>query len=194
MTLVIEQLLNGLQLGVMLFLLAAGLTLIFGVMGVINLAHGSLYMVGAYGAALAAAKTGSPALALVAGVAAAAVAGMAVELAVMRRLYARDHLDQVLATFALIMIFNQATTALFGRQPLFVAPPPMLSGSVVIPPGFAYPVFRLATIAVGLAVASACSCARAPRTGRWCARSASTSASSSPLSSASAHCSRALRA
>lgn len=153
MTLVIEQLLNGLQLGVMLFLLAAGLTLIFGVMGVINLAHGSLYMVGAYGAALAAAKTGSPALALVAGVAAAAVAGMAVELAVMRRLYARDHLDQVLATFALIMIFNQATTALFGRQPLFVAPPPMLSGSVVIPPGFAYPVFRLATIAVGLAVA-----------------------------------------
>lgn len=153
MTLVVEQLLNGLQLGVMLFLLAAGLTLIFGVMGVINLAHGSLYMVGAYGAALTAAKTGSPVLALVAGVAAAAVAGMAVELAVMRRLYARDHLDQVLATFALILIFNQGATALFGRQPLFVATPAFLSGSVQLPPGFAYPVFRLAIIAVGLLVA-----------------------------------------
>ncbi|HMN70354.1 MAG TPA: branched-chain amino acid ABC transporter permease [Rhodoblastus sp.] len=153
MTLVFEQLLNGLQLGVMLFLLAAGLTLIFGVMGVINLAHGSLYMVGAYAAALTASRTGSPVLALVAGVAAAAVVGMAMELTVMRRLYARDHLDQVLATFALIMIFNQATTALFGRQPLFVSVPPLLSGSVQIPPGFAYPVFRLAIIAVGLLVA-----------------------------------------
>lgn len=154
MTLVLEQVLNGAQLGVMLFLLAAGLTLIFGVMGVINLAHGSLYMIGAYGAAAVAARTGSPGLALVGGLAASAIVGMAMEFAVLRRLYARDHLDQVLATFALILIFNQATAMLFGRQPLFVKPPDALSGSVELLPGLSYPVFRLVIIAVGLAVAA----------------------------------------
>lgn len=155
MTLVLEQLLNGAQLGVMLFLLAAGLTLIFGVMGVINLAHGSLYMIGAYGAAFAAAKTGSPWLAILAGLGAAAVVGMIMEFSILRRLYARDHLDQVLATFALILIFNQATSILFGRQPLFVKAPDVLSGSVELIPGLIYPVFRLAIIVVGLVVALA---------------------------------------
>ena len=153
MALILEQLLNGLQFGVMLFLLAAGLTLIFGIMGVINLAHGSLYMIGAYAGAFVATSTGSLLLAVPAGLAAAAAAGMAVELLVLRRLYARDHLDQVLATFALILIFNQSVTILFGRQPLFVSVPPELNGSVELLPGLVYPVYRIAVIAVGLAVA-----------------------------------------
>ena len=153
MTLVLEQLLNGLQFGVMLFLLAAGLTLIFGIMGVINLAHGSLYMVGAYATAFAAAQTGSVLLAILAGLAAAAIVGMAMELVVLRRLYARDHLDQVLATFALILIFNQSVTLLFGRQPLFVSVPSVLNGSVQLLPGLTYPIYRLIIIAVGLLVA-----------------------------------------
>ncbi|MEI5667153.1 branched-chain amino acid ABC transporter permease [Bosea sp. CCNWLW174] len=153
MTLILEQLLNGLQFGVMLFLLAAGLTLIFGIMGVINLAHGSLYMVGAYAAAFAAAQTGSVLLAILAGLAAAAIVGMAMELFVLRRLYARDHLDQVLATFALILIFNQSVTLLFGRQPLFVSVPSVLNGSVQLLPGLTYPIYRLIIIAVGLLVA-----------------------------------------
>lgn len=153
MTLLLEQLLNGLQFGVMLFLLAAGLTLIFGIMGVINLAHGSLYMIGAYAAAIAAEHTGSFLVAVPAGLAAAGLAGMAIEYLVIRRLYARDHLDQVLATFALILFFNQTVTLLFGRQPLFVSIPPALNGSVEVLPGLSYPVYRLAIIAVGLAVA-----------------------------------------
>src|SRR5687767_1946265 len=109
MALVIEQLLNSLQLGVMLILLAAGLTLIFGIMGVLNLAHGSLYMIGAYATAAVAAKTGLFTLGVLAGLATAALVGMAIELVVIRRLYARDHLDQVLATFGLILFFNEAT-------------------------------------------------------------------------------------
>ena len=111
MSLVLEQALNGVQLGVTLFLLAAGLTLVFGIMGVINLAHGSLYMVGAYAAAYAAKATGSFLLAVPAGLAAAAVTGMVVEYIVVRKLYARDHLDQVLATFGLILFFNQVDRA-----------------------------------------------------------------------------------
>src|SRR6476469_2863029 len=102
MSLVLEQALNGVQLGVALFLLAAGLTLIFGIMGVINLAHGSLYMIGAYGAALAAQRTGSFILAIFAGLAASAIAGLLIEFLVIRKLYARDHVQQVLATFGLI--------------------------------------------------------------------------------------------
>src|ERR1700759_4023921 len=103
MTLLLEQLLNGLQYGVMLFLMAAGLTLVFGIMGLINLAHGSLYMVGAYAAAWTGARTGSFLLALSAGLAAAAATGMVLQGAVLRHLYHRSHLDQVLATFGLIM-------------------------------------------------------------------------------------------
>lgn len=151
--LVLEQVLNGAQLGVTLFLMAAGLTLVFGIMGVINLAHGSFYMIGAYAAALVASQTGSYGLALLCGLAMAGLCGMAVEFAVVRRLYARDHLDQVLATFGLIMFFNQMIVILFGRQPLFVAIPSALSGAVTVAPGLSYPVYRLAIIAVGLAVA-----------------------------------------
>ena len=152
-TLVLEQLLNGVQLGVMLFLLAAGLTLVFGIMGVINLAHGSLYMIGAYAGAVVAAKTGSFLVAFPTALLAAAAVGMLMETVVIRRLYARDHLDQVLATFALILIFNELITITVGRQPLFVSVPPVLNGSVELLPGLKYPAYRLAIIAVGLLIA-----------------------------------------
>ena len=152
--LLIEQVLNGLQSGVMLFLMAAGLTLVFGVMGLINLAHGSLYMVGAFAAAAVAAATGSFLLALAASLAAAALAGALVELAVLRRLYARDHLDQVLATFALILIFSEGTRWLFGSFPLYLDIPDYLSGPVTLPGGIRYPLYRLALIVIGLLVAA----------------------------------------
>ncbi len=151
--LLIEQVLNGLQFGVMLFLMAAGLTLIFGVMGLINLAHGSLYMVGAFAAAAVAGLTGSFLLALVAALAAAAAAGALVELTVIRRLYDKDHLDQVLATFALILIFSEGTRWLFGSFPLYLDIPDYLSGPVTLPGGIQYPLYRLALIIAGLAVA-----------------------------------------
>ncbi|SMO77340.1 amino acid/amide ABC transporter membrane protein 1, HAAT family [Thalassovita litoralis] len=152
--LLIEQILNGLQSGVMLFLMAAGLTLVFGVMGLINLAHGSLYMVGAFAAAGAAAATGSFVVALVAALAAAAAAGALIEMLVIRRLYERDHLDQVLATFALILILSEGTRWLFGSFPLYLDVPDWLSGSVTLPGGIQYPLYRLAIIVVGLAVAA----------------------------------------
>ncbi|MBA97310.1 branched-chain amino acid ABC transporter permease [Sulfitobacter sp.] len=152
--LLIEQVLNGIQFGVMLFLMAAGLTLIFGVMGLINLAHGSLYMVGAFAAAAVAGWTGSFALALIAALAAAAAAGALVELLVIRRLYDRDHLDQVLATFALILIFSEGTRYIFGSFPLFLDIPAALSGPVLLPGGILYPLYRLVIIAVGLLVAA----------------------------------------
>jgi len=150
-----EQVLNGLQFGVMLFLMAAGLTLIFGVMGLINLAHGSLYMVGAFAAAATAAATGSFLLALAASLAAAAAAGALMELMVIRRLYARDHLDQVLATFALILIFSEGTRWLFGSFPLYLDIPDALSGPISLPFGIDYPRYRLAIIGIGLVVAFA---------------------------------------
>ena len=150
-----EQILNGLQLGVMLFLMSAGLTLVFGVMGLINLAHGSLYMTGAFAAAAVSAATGSFLLALAAALAAAAAAGALIEVAVIRRLYGRDHLDQVLATFALILVFSEGTRMLFGSFPLFLNTPPALSGPVTLPGGIVYPVYRLLLIGIGLAVAVA---------------------------------------
>ena len=153
MILLVEQFLNGLQYGVTLFLLAAGLTLIFGIMGVINLAHGALYMVGAFAAAWTTMQTGNFWIGLPVGLVTAALVGLAMELAVIRRLYQRDHLDQVLATFALILIFNQSVTLIFGRQPLFSQPPALLSGAVEVLPGLPYPAYRLFVIAVGLAVA-----------------------------------------
>ena len=151
--LLIEQLLNGLQFGVMLFLMAAGLTLIFGVMGLINLAHGSFYMIGAFACAAVAAWTGSFWLGLVASLAAAAAAGAIVEILVVRRLYERDHLDQVLATFALILIFSEGTRWLFGSFPLYLDIPPVLSGAIPLPGGAQYPLYRLAIIAAGILVA-----------------------------------------
>lgn len=151
--LLIEQILNGLQFGVMLFLMAAGLTLIFGVMGLINLAHGSLYMIGAFAAAAGAAATGSFVLGLIAALTSAALFGALIELTVIRRLYARDHLDQVLATFALILIFSEATRWVFGSFPLFLDTPAYLSGTVTLPGGILYSKYRLAIILIGLAVA-----------------------------------------
>ncbi|MCD9148829.1 branched-chain amino acid ABC transporter permease [Pseudophaeobacter flagellatus] len=150
--LILEQVLNGLQFGVMLFLMAAGLTLVFGVMGLINLAHGALYMVGAFAAAAVAGWTGSFVLALMASLAAAAAAGALVEVTVIRRLYDRDHLDQVLATFALILIFSEGTRWLFGSFPLFLDVPSYLSGPVMLPGGIQYPLYRLAIIVIGLVV------------------------------------------
>lgn len=151
--LLIEQILNGLQSGIMLFLMAAGLTLIFGVMGLINLAHGSLYMVGAFAAAAVAAATGSFLLGLVAALIAAAAAGALIELVVIRRLYDRDHLDQVLATFALILVFSEGTRWLFGSFPLYLDVPAALSGPVELPGGILYPAYRLLIIGVGLVIA-----------------------------------------
>ncbi len=151
--LVFEQILNGLQLGVMLFLMSAGLTLVFGIMRVINLAHGSFYMIGAYVAATVTAQTDSFLLGLLAALPAAALAGMVVEFLILRRLYHRDHLDQVLATFGLIFFFNELTRMIWGRGPLFMEVPSWLSGSVSIFGGLQYPVYRLAIILVGILVA-----------------------------------------
>jgi len=149
----LEQILNGLQLGVMLFLMAAGLTLIFGVMGLINLAHGSLFMVGGFVCAAVAAWTGSFWIGLIASLAAAAALGALVEITVIRRLYDRDHLDQVLATFALVLMFSEATRFVFGSFPLYLDPPAFLSGPVTLPGGLPYPAYRLAIIIAGLVVA-----------------------------------------
>lgn len=152
-TLLIEQLLNGVQLGTMLFLMASGLTLVFGVMGLINLAHGSFYMVGAYATAAVSASTGSFLIGLAAGMIAAALVGALVELLVIRRLYHRPHLDQVLATFALILIFSEGTRWLFGSSPLWLSPPDWLTGFVTLPGETRYPIYRLVLIGVGVAIA-----------------------------------------
>lgn len=154
LTLFVEQILNGLQYGVMLFLMASGLTLVFGVMGLINLAHGSLYMVGAFACAAIATATGSYWLGLVASLVFAALAGVLVELFIIRKLYARDHLDQVLATFALILIFSEGTRWVFGSFPLYLNVPEILSGSLTLPGGIEYSVFRLTIIVVGFAIAA----------------------------------------
>ena len=153
MLLILEQLMNGLQLGVMLFLMSAGLTLVFGIMQVINLAHGSFYMVGAYTAATVTQLTGSFLLGLLAALPAAAAVGMLVEAVVLRKLYNRDHLAQVLATFGLILFFNELTRVIWGRQPLFMDVPDWLSGTVEIIPGAPYPSYRLAVIGMGVLVA-----------------------------------------
>ena len=151
--LIAEQALNGLQYGMMLFLMAAGLTLVFGVMGLINLAHGALYMVGAFACAAVAAASGSFWLGLGASLAAAAATGALIEVAIIRRLYARDHLDQVLATFALILVLSETTRWVFGSFPLYLSLPEVLSGTLTLPGGVVYPAFRLAIIAIGVAVA-----------------------------------------
>lgn len=151
--LVAEQALNGLQLGTMLFLMASGLTLVFGIMNLVNLAHGSLYMVGAYIAATAFQASGSLGLAIVCAVVGAAIVGMVVELGILRAFYRRDHLDQVLATFGMILFFNEITRIIWGPQAYFLALPPGLDGSVELIPGAPYPVFRLVIIATGIVVA-----------------------------------------
>jgi branched-chain amino acid transport system permease protein len=151
--LLFEQLLNGLQFGVTLFLMAAGLTLVFGIMNFINLAHGSLYMVGAYLALAAAQWTGSYLAGVALGLAGTLVVGMLVEVVALRALYERDHLDQVLATFGLILFFNELVAILWGRAALFASVPSFLSGHIELFTGSSYPLYRAVIIAVGLFVA-----------------------------------------
>jgi len=155
MHLFIEQAINGLQYSALLFLLASGLTLIFGIMNVVNLAHGAFYMVGAFCAASAVSITGSFAVAVLAAIVGAGAYGLLVERLIISRLYQRDHLDQVLATLGVIFFTNALVTLVFGRSPPFVAIPPLFQGSVEILPGLAYPVMRLAFIAAGVLVAIA---------------------------------------
>jgi branched-chain amino acid transport system permease protein len=151
--LVLEQTLNGLQLGVMLFLMAAGLTLVFGIMNLVNLAHGSFYMVGAYLATYFYQATGSYWLGVLLGLAGTLVVGVAVEFLALRTLYEREHLDQVLCTFGLILFFNELAAMVWGRAALYTSIPEYLSGHVDLLPGLRYPLYRLVIIAVGLAVA-----------------------------------------
>ena len=152
--LLIEQLLNGLQFGFMLFLMSAGLTLIFGVMGLINLAHGSFYMIGAFSAAATFAFFNSFWLSLFASFSCAAVVGVIVEKTIIRKLYNRDHLDQVLVTFALILIFSELIRWIFGAFPLYLDVPKILNGSIEIFDGIYYSKYRLFIIFVGLIIAT----------------------------------------
>src|SRR5215203_6253569 len=151
--LVLEQSLNGLQFGLMLFLLAAGLTLVFGVMDMINLAHGSLYMVGAFLGAWIVGLTGSFLLGIGGAVLGTALFGMALESTLLRPLYARDHLSQVLATFALILILNDGTRMVFGND-LPLSAPEALAGPVELTAGLSYPAYRLVIIGAGLGLAA----------------------------------------
>jgi branched-chain amino acid transport system permease protein len=153
MLLFIEQCLNGLQFGLLLFLLAAGLTLVFGIMDLVNLAHGSLYMLGAYFAATFTALTGD----FLSGVALALIAtslvGMIVEVIAIRRLYGRDHLDHVLGTFGLLLFFNEIVRLFWGPEGHNLTLPPWLNTAVQILPGVYYSAYRLSIIVVALAVA-----------------------------------------
>jgi branched-chain amino acid transport system permease protein len=151
--LLFEQLLNGLQFGVTLFLMAAGLTLVLGIMNFVNLAHGSLYMVGAYLTLAAAQWTGSYLAGVVLGLAGTLVVGMLVEVVALRALYDRDHLDQVLATFGLILFFNELVAILWGRAALFASVPPFLRGHIDLFTGSSYPLYRAVIIGVGLITA-----------------------------------------
>src|SRR5947199_590063 len=151
--LVLEQALNGLQYGVMLFLMAAGLTLVFGIMNLVNLAHGSLYMVGAYLATALARWTGSFVLGGLLALPATLLVGVVVEVVALRTLYERDHLDQVLATFGLILFFNELVAILWGRAALYTSVPAALAGYVELLPRLRYPTYRAAVILVGLGVA-----------------------------------------
>ena len=150
--LILEQSLNGLQFGLMLFLLAAGLTLVFGIMDMINLAHGSLYMLGAFLASTFVQLTGSFVAGVLLAIPATAVLGMLLEVSILRTLYARDHLSQVLATFALILIINELVRLVWGLDAALPMPA-ALSGPVELLPGLRYSSYRLVIIAVGVAVA-----------------------------------------
>jgi branched-chain amino acid transport system permease protein len=155
LSLFVVQMLNGLQLGVLLFMLSAGLTLVFGIMNFVNLAHGSLYMMGAYFAAAAYVRSDSFIVAALVGIAGSAALGFAMERIVASRLYARDHLDQVLATFGLILFFNELARTIWGASPYYMNVPSALSGAVNLL-GISYPAYRFAIIVVGLLVALGC--------------------------------------
>ncbi len=151
--LLLEQSLNGIQLGMLLFLLAAGLTLIFGIMDLVNLAHGSLYMLGAYYAATLTEWTGSFPLAVVLALPLAMLTGIVVEVVALRSFYSRSHLDQVLATFGLILFFNELVRLIWGPAGLDIPLPAYLATSIEILPGIPYPTYRLVILAVGILVA-----------------------------------------
>jgi len=153
-TLFLVQILNGLQLGVLLFLIAAGLTLVFGVMDFINLAHGVQYMLGAYLAVAFYGMVGNFLAALILALLAALTFGLLLEFLVFRHLYARDHLDQVIATFGIILFLNHAVRMIWGAAPLTLPVPDFFTGSVVLKAGLLYPVWRLVIIAAGLGVAT----------------------------------------
>ena len=148
------QMLNGVQLGLLMFLLAAGLTLTFGIMDLVNLAHGSLYMMGAYIAWTLIGWTDSFVLGALLALPATFLLGVVVEAVVMRRLYGRDHLDQVLATFGLILFFNELVRAVWGPAGKSIAVPAFLARTVEILPGVPYPAYRFAIIVTGAAVAA----------------------------------------
>ena len=149
----IEQCLNGVQLGMLLFLLAAGLTLIFGIMDLVNLAHGSLYMIGAYFAATFAALTGSFVLGAILALLATLLVGMALEVVAIRRLYGRDHLDHVLGTFGLLLFFNELVRLIWGPAGMTLPLPPEMLTAVQVLPGVYYPLYRLVIILATLTVA-----------------------------------------
>ena len=153
MLLFIEQCLNGLQFGLLLFLLPAGLTLVFGIMDLVNLAHGSLYMLGAYFAATFAAWTDSFVIAALLALAATLVVGMALEVVALRRLYGRDHLDHVLGTFGLILFFNELVRIIWGPAGMSLPLPMWLIYPIEILPGLFYPTYRIAIILTALLVA-----------------------------------------
>jgi branched-chain amino acid transport system permease protein len=152
--LIFEQLLNGLQYGVMLFLMAAGLTLVLGIMNMVNLAHGSLYMVGAYLTVAATQWTGNYVLGVALGLLGTLLVGMLVEVVALRTLYERDHLDQVLATFGLILFFNELVAILWGRAAVYASLPKWLQGHIALFTGSTYPVYRALIIGVGLLAAA----------------------------------------
>ena len=149
-----EQCLNGVQLGMLLFLLAAGLTLIFGIMDLVNLAHGSLYMLGAYFAATLAVVTGSFVIAVILAVAGSLLVGMVLEVVAIRRLYERSHLDHVLGTFGLILFFNELVRLIWGPSGMTLSLPPQMLTAIQIIPGVYYPAYRLVIILATLAVAA----------------------------------------
>ncbi|MBG7621477.1 branched-chain amino acid ABC transporter permease [Herbaspirillum sp. AP02] len=150
--LIFEQVLNSLQFGVMLFLIASGLTLIFGVMNFVNLAHGSFFMIGAYVAAVVAGASGSFWLGLLVALPVTAALGFLLEWLVFRRLYKKDHMVHVLATFAFILIFNDGVRMIWGPQPLPLNMPAAFAGPVNLL-GLPYSSYRLLVMAVGVAVA-----------------------------------------
>lgn len=152
-TLIAEQLLNGLQFGLMLFLIAAGLTLVFGILDILNVAHGSLYMAGAYVAAQTMQATGSFFLAVLVAVVVTAAVGVILEWVLIRRLVVRDHLAQVLGTFAVILIANDVVKMLWGPAPIMMSMPAALAGPVQLLPELFYSAYRLLIIVVGLAAA-----------------------------------------
>jgi len=152
-TLILEQAFNGLQAGVTLFLVAAGLTLILGIMDFVFLAHGAQVMIGAYAAAAITAATGNFFIGLLLAIPVTFASGYLLEFLLIRHLYRRDHMEQVLATFGLILFFNELIRIGFGPAALYSDLPPSLTGFIQILPGTPYPVYRLGVILVGLACA-----------------------------------------